>query len=100
MAESTTSTFGSNSRVLSVGNGIIFGTSMGGRPAIVTAVSSTGPTKIVYVDDANDPPSTAYDPGAPGNPGGVDIPFDTNPSADASTVAAGAWICVKPPPVR
>jgi hypothetical protein len=95
MAESTTSTFGSNSRVLSVGNGIIFGTSMGGRPAIVTSVSSTGPTKIVYVDDANDPPSTAYSPG-----GGADIPYDSTPGADASTVAAGYWICVKAPPVR
>ncbi len=94
MAESTVSTFGSNSRPLSIGNPIIFGTGAGAKPAIVLAVSSTAPTKIAYLDENNSPIANEYDNG------GSDIPQDTTPGVDATTIAAGKWIPVLAPPVR
>lgn len=93
MAESTTSTFGSNSRVLSVGNPIIFGTSQGARTAITLAVSSTGPTLIAYLDADNDPIANPFGDGS------TDIPFD-NLATGADDLRAGYWIPVKAPPVR
>lgn len=95
---STTSTFGSNSKELSIGNPVIYrATDVGGNKRIlamlVTSVASTGPTQGVCVDPSSDPPNL------PVGDGSTVIPFD-DLATDEDDLRVNHWIPVKAPPVR
>jgi hypothetical protein len=96
MAESTTSTFGSNSRVLSRGNGIIINLAGGPKPAIVLDCNAAGPTAIQYIDANASPPGVYI---AAADCGLTEFPFNATATSD-SQLGSAEWMCVKAPPVR